>query len=189
MLLAPKRTETRNSSFEETAGLRDRIRRTQAEMPIRGLRRDTPAGRSLQEARLDQVRLDDVLDRPPLLADRDREAFDADGAAVETLDDRQEELAVHRIETVRIDLEQIHCRFRDRRVDPSVRLDLRIVPHAPDEPVGDPRGAARAGGDLPRAPRIDRQIQDARRAPRDLRELLDAVEVEVLRDAESVAQR
>src|SRR5690606_5381652 len=138
-----KRAEARNSSCEETAGRRPRLRGTQAEMPIGRLRRDPPARGALQEPGLDQIRLDDVLDRAPFLADGDGETLDADRPAVEALDDREQQLPVHRVETVRIDLEHVHRGLRDGRIDLAVRLDLRVVAHAPDEPVRDAGRAAR----------------------------------------------
>src|SRR4051812_14608330 len=54
-------------SLEQVA---DRFRRRDAKMPVRGERRDAPARRALQEALLDQVRLDHVLNRVALFADR-----------------------------------------------------------------------------------------------------------------------
>src|SRR5690606_41665312 len=77
-LPALKRVEARNSSFEETAGLRPRLQGTQAEMAIGGFRRDPPPRGALQEACLNQIRLDDILDRAPLLADRNGETLNAD---------------------------------------------------------------------------------------------------------------
>src|ERR1700690_466217 len=57
--------------------------------------RDRPAARrALEEAELEQERLGDVLDRARLLAERDGERGQPDGAAVELDDDRAEQRAV-----------------------------------------------------------------------------------------------
>jgi len=53
-----------------------------------------PARGAHHEALLDQVGLDDVLDGTALLADRGGQALDADGSAVEALDDRREQAPV-----------------------------------------------------------------------------------------------
>jgi hypothetical protein len=94
-------------------------------------RRHPTARRAHDETLLDQERLDHVLDRAALLAERRREALDADRAAVELLDDRQQQLAVHDVETERVDVEHVERRLRDFVGDAPRRLDLRVVPHAP----------------------------------------------------------
>src|SRR3546814_3426661 len=65
--------------------------RLEAEVPVRLVRRHAPARGADQEALLDQVRLDHVLERAAFLAQRRGQRFDADRAAVEVLDDRSEE--------------------------------------------------------------------------------------------------
>ena len=94
-------------------------------------RRDAAARRAHHEALLDQVRLDHVLDRAALLAERRREALDADRTAVELLDDRQQELAVHDVEAERIDVEHVERRLRHLIGDAAAGLHLGIVAHAP----------------------------------------------------------
>ena len=64
----------------------------------------TPAGGAHQEALLDEERLDDILERAALLADRGRQAVDADRTAVEPLDDGGQELAVERVEALLVHL-------------------------------------------------------------------------------------
>src|SRR5262245_36267288 len=119
-------------------------------MLVRRARRDSAARGALQEALLDQVRLDDVLERAAFLADRSRETVDADRAAVELLDHGEQELAVHRVEAVRIHLEQVHGGFRDALVDGAIAFHLRVVAHAAQESIRYPRRAARTRRDLTR---------------------------------------
>src|SRR6185503_16652155 len=166
-----------------------RRRERYAEMQISGTGGEPPSRGALQESLLDQVRLYDVLERAALLAERRREALDADGAAVELLDDGEQESPIHRVETVRIDLEQIHRGLRDGLRDFAVGFDLRVVAHAPQQAVRDARRSARACRDLARAQVVYRQIENARGAPRDLSEIGSRIEFEMLRDAESIAQR
>src|SRR3954470_8331722 len=71
------------------------LRHFQAEMLVGVAGGDAAARGAHDEALLDQVWLDHVLDRAAFLPERRRETFDADRAAVEFLDDRQQELAVH----------------------------------------------------------------------------------------------
>ena len=74
-------------------------------MRIRVAGRNPPASRAHEKTLLDQERLDDVLDRTALLAHRGRETVDTHRAAVEALDDREQELAIEHVEALRIDLE------------------------------------------------------------------------------------
>ena len=74
-------------------------------MPVRSQRRHPAARGALQEALLDQERLDHVLDRVALLADRRGDVVEADRAAVEAVDHRLEQLSVHHVEAVRVDVE------------------------------------------------------------------------------------
>ena len=63
------------------------------------------------------------------------------------------------------------------------------VAHAAKQPAGYARRAARAPGDLQRSIVAERQAEDARAAPHDLLQLLDRIEVQPDRNAETVAQR
>ena len=72
--------------------------------------------------------------------------------------------------------------------DFAVFLHLGKIAHPPQQPVGDARRAARAAGDFPRAFRADLKTEDAGRARDDSRQFVDAVEIQPLHDAETVAQ-
>jgi hypothetical protein len=74
-------------------------------------------------------------------------------------------------------------------VDAAVALDLGVVAHAAQQPVGDARRAARAARDLQRAGGVDGHVQQPRRARDDARQLLGRVELQPRHDAEAVAQR
>src|SRR6516165_10704268 len=71
------------------------------------MRRDEPpTRRALQEPALDQIRLDDVLDRIARLRQSGGERLDADRAATVINGDRREITPIHRIEPARVDFER-----------------------------------------------------------------------------------
>src|SRR5712691_2061159 len=166
-----------------------RRRRDDAEVAVRGERGDAPAQRPLQEALLDEEGLEHVLDGFGVLADGVREVVEADRAARELLDHREQQLAVHDVEPQHVDVEHLERGLGDELGHGAIRLHLRVVPHAAQYPVGDARRAARAAGDLDRSVIIESNLQQARGAAHDRRQLVLAVELQARDDAEAVAQR
>src|SRR3546814_11086883 len=79
--------------------------------------------------------------------------------------------------------------FRSVVVDAAGGADLGVVAHAPQQAVGDARGAARAARDLSGAFRHAVDAQDLRRALHDPGQVLPAVELQPLHDADAVAPR
>src|SRR3546814_4654006 len=79
--------------------------------------------------------------------------------------------------------------FRSVVVDAAGGADLGVVAHAPQQAVGDARGAARAARDLAGALGYAVDAQDLRRALHDPGQVFGAVELQPLDDAEAVAQR
>ena len=105
--------EVQRSNRSVAAGLR----RRDPQVPVRRQRRDPPARRALQVALLDQVGLDHVLDRARLLADRRGHVVQAHRAAVEAVDHRLEQLAVHHVEALRVDVEHRQRQLGERLAD------------------------------------------------------------------------
>ena len=70
-----------------------------------------------------------------------------------------------------------------------VAADLGEVANPLQQPVGDPRRAARALRDHALAGGLDLDLEDRRRAVHDPRQVLGLVVLEALADAEAVAQR
>src|SRR4249919_2847031 len=66
------------------------VRRPETEMQVRDARRHPSTCRAHHEALLNQERLDHILDGVAFLANRGRQAVDADGTAGEFLDDREQ---------------------------------------------------------------------------------------------------
>src|SRR3546814_12417917 len=79
--------------------------------------------------------------------------------------------------------------FRSVVVDAAGGADLGVVAHAPQQAVGDARGAARTARDLAGALGYAVDAQDLRRALHDPGQVFGAVELQPLDDAEAVAQR
>ncbi|CAM2144510.1 hypothetical protein PT2222_160067 [Paraburkholderia tropica] len=161
----------------------------QAEVAIGELRGHASARRALQKALLDQIRLKHVLDRVALLADRGGEVVHAHRAAVELVENRFEQLAVHQVEAHGIDVEHAQRGVGDLRGDRAIGLHFGVVAHATQQAVGDTRRAARAARDFERAVGMNLRAEQRGRALHDAREFARVVELEPRDDAEAVAQR
>src|SRR3546814_14783813 len=73
-------------------------------------------------------------------------SVDPHGAAVELMDDGSEQLAVHQIQALRIDLEHGQCGVGGIGIDASVGLDLGVIAHPAQKAVGDTRSEKRRAG-------------------------------------------
>ena len=160
-----------------------------AQVAVGRQRGDAPARRALQVALLDQVGLDHVLDGVALLADAGRDVVQAHRAAVEAVDHGFEQLAVHDVEALRVDVQHGQRLVRDVLRDVARALDVGVVAHAAQQAVGDARRAARAPRDLDAALFVHRRLEQAGAALDDARQLLGRVELQPRDDAEAVAQR
>src|ERR687896_1357946 len=116
------------------------------------LRHNPPPRRPLDEAELEEVGLVDVLDRVGLLAEGDRQRGEADGTAVELVEDGPEKLAVDPLEALAVHLEQRERFPGDCKRDHSVVSYLGHVPHPSQDAIGYSRGAAGAAGGPRRSP-------------------------------------
>src|SRR5690242_8777458 len=87
--------------------------------------REAAAGSSIEKPDLDQVRLDDLLDRIFLFMNRSGDRAQPYRAAVELLDDRQEQFAIHLIETIRVNFHSVQGIARDRLRDAAVVIDRK----------------------------------------------------------------
>src|SRR5208337_1808722 len=112
-------------------------------MRVGALRGDAAARRARQEAFLQQVGFVNFLDGVRFLADCGGKAFYTYRAAVELVDYRAENRAVHLVEACRVDFEQLESAERDFARDDRRFVDLREVADAPQQAVGDSRRSAR----------------------------------------------
>src|SRR5690606_24511437 len=175
--------------FPRVGGVLRLRARLQAEVAVGLVGGHPPARGAHQEALLDQVGLDHVLQGAALLAQRRGQRFHADRAAVEVLDDQVEQAPVQAVEALRVDAEHLHRRVVVLSGDPAAGTDLGVVADPAQQPVGDARGATRAARDLAGAPGFAIDAQDPGRTPHDPLQLRGAVELQPLDDAEAVAQR
>src|SRR5687767_10428763 len=97
------------------------------EVPVRLRRRHAAPRRALEEPGLDQVRLVEVLERSPVLAERSRDGVDPDGTAAELLDDRREDPPVELVEPVLVDLQARERRAGRREIDAILPGDFGEV--------------------------------------------------------------
>ena len=84
----------------------------------------------------------------------------ADRAALIFFDDSEQELAVDFVEAVLIYFQHLQRGLCGGQVDFAGATDLRIIPHAPQQAVGDTRCAARAAGNLGCARGVDFHSQN-----------------------------
>src|SRR3982750_1279693 len=124
-------------------------------MVVSCYRGDAPSGRAVQEADLDQVRLDHFLDRFPVLTDRCRDGPDTDRTTVELVDYRQKQLPIFLVQPEAVDLHAVERGLRGGAGNPAVAQDLGIISDAPQQPVRDPRRASRAACKLHRSAGLD----------------------------------
>ena len=111
--------------------------------------RDLPASTGpVQKASLDEIGLVDVLEGALVFLNSGGERLHPTGPPTEFIDDRQEDVPIHLIETGGIDAQPRQGLLGDRSGNLSLRLHLRIVTDALDQPVDDARCAACAACDL-----------------------------------------
>ena len=171
-------------------GFGARLRRwLEAHLLPGGIARDAAAGRAQQVALLDKEGFDDVFQGIAGFANGGCQGIDARRPPAVTLDQGVQQSPVKHIQAIGIDIEHVESGPGCVCVDVPAGADLRIVTHAPQQPIGDTRCTARAPGDLLRPFRIDGHIQDAGGARDDAAELLDGVKLQALHDAEAIPQR
>src|ERR1700722_589966 len=136
----------------EQSGLRSLAPRLgEAEMAEGVRRQEAPARRALHEAKLDQIGLDDVLDRVAGLGERGGDGLDSDRAAAELDGDRVEITPIHLVEPDDVYVEQLERAVGERARHALGAFDHSEVAHAPEQAPSDARRAPRAPGDLVRA--------------------------------------
>src|SRR6185312_13508857 len=120
----------------------------EAEAAIGERRGAAAAGRALEEALLDEVRLVHVLQRTRVLADRHGDGAEPHRPAPELLDYGGEDAGVHVVEAELVHVEPRERGAGDRLADPAVAFHLCVIAHPAQQPVGHARGAPAPAGDL-----------------------------------------
>ena len=142
----PKRRRGRSGIVLKEPDLQRRevLRRIHAEMrPCVG-RQQPAARRALDEALLDQIGLDDVLDGVARFGKRRGDRLDPDRPAAEVAGDHRQVAPVELVEPECIDLQPVQRLVGDPAIDFVGTRDLGEVAHAPQQTPGDARRAARA---------------------------------------------
>ena len=93
--------------------------------------------RTLDETFLDEEGFIDFLDGAGVFADGRSNGGDAYGAALELVNDGQENLAVDEVEAVAVDVQGFEGIFGDFEVNAAVAFDLCEVAHTAQQGIGD----------------------------------------------------
>ena len=156
----------------------------QAQFAVAQLRGDASLGGAFEVAFHDEVGLVDFLDRVRFLAHRHGQRADAHRAAAELYDEGFQDALVHFVQAVLVDLQHGQRFVGDVCRDAAIVPHLGVIPHAPQEVVGDARRAPAAAGDFhARRVFVDLDIQQAGGAEDDCLELLGVVVVQPLANA------
>ena len=157
-------------------------------MLIRQIRHLAATGRALDEALLDEEGFIDLLDGAGVFANGGGDGGDAHRAALELIDDGQQDLAVDEVEAVAVDVQRLQGIARYLQVDAPVALDLCKVAHTAQQGVGNTWRATRATRYLGGRVGIDGLSEDACRAQDDALQRLGIVVFQMQVDTEASAQ-
>src|SRR5262245_60522209 len=175
--------------LSKQALLTTRLFRREPEVSIRRRRRHAPTRRALKETMLHQERLVDLFDRVRILADCRTDRVQADGTAIELLDDRLENACIHVVKPEHVHVEQFERLVGDRLRDDALVLHLSEVADTSQQTVGDARRSTRAPSNLRCAVAVDLDLHHVGRPPHDQLEILSRIEVQTLLDAETRSHR
>ena len=154
------------------------------------LRQAPPLPRARHEAQLQQVRLDHILERARILTHARGDRLDTGGAAAVHARERLHIRAVERIKPQGIDALELQRLVDGSQVKRAATAHLGEIAHTPQQPQGDARRAAAATGQaIQCALGNATHALQAGRAAQDLDEFRRAIEAQMVRDAEAIAQR
>src|SRR5262245_14134982 len=159
------------------------------EVPVGAFGRHAAPRGPLQESELQQVGLDDVLDRIGLLPDGRGERGQAHGPPAELVDHGRQDREIELVQALLVHLEQLETGAGHLGGHGPVVADLGEVADPPEQSVGHPRRAPGPPGDLARALVVHHDAQDPGRPVHDRAEVLDGVVVQPGRETEPLPQR
>ncbi len=143
---------------------------------------------ALQQALLDEIGLDHLLDAVALLGERRGQGVDPDRSATVVVGDASQVAPVHRIQPAAVHVETAQGGVGVLGVDAAAAEGGEIA-HPAQQPAGHPRGAARAPRDLGGGAVAEIDVQHACAAVQDPHQVVGLVEVEAHGDAEALPQR
>src|SRR5205823_10190405 len=126
----------------------DGLGRLSPEMLVRQRRSHPAAWRAGQEAQLNEERLVDVHDRVRFFARCGGDGLDADRPAAELVYHGQKHLAIDLVQPQLVHLQPFERVGRYYWRDAAVSANLRVVSHALEQPIRNPRWSPPAPGDL-----------------------------------------
>lgn len=156
-------------------------------MLVRESGRHAAAGCAVEEADLEQVRLNDLFDRIFFFVDRGGDRAKADGAAIKFFDDGFEQLCIHLIEAVAVDFHPVKSVASDMFGNTAVMIDLGKITHSSQQAIDYTWRTAAATGDLMRTLLLDLDVQNARRAVADRLQIVDPIEIKMKDDPKSAS--
>ena len=131
----------------------------------------------------------DILKRPRLFADSDRQGVEAHRTASELMDKRLNDALIHFIETIGVNIEHLERLGGRVLVDHPAGADLGKITDPAQEIVGDAGCAARAAGNLKRPLVIDLHAEQSAGAEDDFAKLFRVVVIEAAVHPEAGAER
>src|SRR5438045_1357005 len=157
-------------------------------MFIGQLRGHTPARRAVQETNLNQERFVNLFDSIGFFRQCRSQGANPDRAALILLDNGQQQLAIHLVESVAIDFQHLQRRLGSGQVDVASTSDLSIITYPPKQAVGNTRCPARTTGDFEGTRLIDFDPQNLSRALDDELKIFGLVELQAENDSETRAE-
>src|SRR6185295_15589986 len=115
--------------------------------------------RPIEEADLKEIRLVDLLESTPVLADGRRERGQTNGSAVELLENGGEQPSIDLVETESVHLETLEGPGGSVGRDHGLALDLDEIAHAAEQAIRDARCAPRAPRDLDCAAGVETEVE------------------------------
>lgn len=100
---------------------------------------DTTAGGALQETLLDQIRLNNILDRLLLFTNGGGQIIEPYRSTEELIQYGQQQLAIHIVEALLIHIQHIEGLSGHLGTDMAIGADLGVIAHPAQQAVGDAR--------------------------------------------------
>src|SRR6185369_6282332 len=119
---------------------------------------------------------------------RRRQRADANGATFKLFDNRQQKLAIHLVKTVSVNFHTVQRVVGYRVGNDAVVIDFSVIAHAPQQPVNNARGSARAPGDFMGAAVVNFYFQDAGRTLADGFQIFMRVKIQMEIDSKAPPQ-
>ena len=149
----------------------------------------TAAGRALQQTLLQQEGLHHSLKGGGVFAQASGQRVEPNGAAAIAVLQQMQQASVAGIEAAAIDPMQAEGLMHQSSTHMAVTAHRSHITHAPQQAIGNARGAATAARNLQGSGGIKLDLQQAGGSLHDRLQILEAVELQPLDQAETIPQR